>query len=59
MAVCRDNIELAKLLIKAGIDVNAKNFVGNTPLHWAVQKDNIEMAKLLIDSGAYVWTKRL
>lgn len=47
-----NNVELTKLLIKAGADVNAKGDFGNSPLHWAVMNDNIAIAKLLIKAGA-------
>lgn len=46
--------KLIKTLISGGVDVNAKNYFGETPLH--VVKD-IEMAKLLISKGANVNAK--
>lgn len=52
-----NNVELTKLLIKAGADVNAKGDWDHVPLHWAVMNDNIPIAKLLIKAGADVNAK--
>ena len=49
-----NNIDIIKLLIDKGTDVNVKNKIGNTPLYYA--KD-LEIAKLLIDNGADVNAK--
>lgn len=42
----------AKVLIKAGVDVNKAGDLGYTPLHVACMRGNLEMVRLLIDSGA-------
>ena len=47
-------INLAKLLILAGANVNAQDFNQNTPLHNASIKDNIDVAKYLISVRADV-----
>ena len=57
LAAYGDNMELAKLLIDSGADLEAKNENGETPLHLAAWGDNIEIAKFLIDSGADVNAK--
>ena len=44
--------ELARILIEAGADPNAKDNDGETPLHQAVEFENAEAAKLLIEAGA-------
>lgn len=48
LAAQNDMLELCKLLIKAGADVNAKNFLKSTPLHYAPKR----IAELLIENGA-------
>ena len=44
-------LELAKLLIKKGADVNSKNEWGDTPLDEAARYDSLEVAELLIKHG--------
>ena len=45
-------LELAKLLIDAGADVNAKDNEGNTALSIAIKNNNSEIIKMLINAGA-------
>ena len=46
-----DYLEIAKLLVQAGADVNAhKN--GRTALHWAAEKGDTAMADFLLSHGA-------
>lgn len=53
------NIEIIKLLIENGADVNQTNEHKSTPLHYAVELKNkgTEIIKLLIDKGADVNAK--
>ena len=51
-AAYRDNLETAKLLLKAGADVKARNRYGVTPLSLACTNGNAEMVKLFLDAGA-------
>jgi ankyrin repeat protein len=54
-AAWMDQIEAARLLIKNGADVNAKDFrSGYTALHWAASSDrnSSELVDLLLKSGA-------
>ena len=44
--------EIARLLIDAGVDVDAKDGFGDTPLHYAVFYDDVGMVQMLIDAGA-------
>lgn len=45
-------VEVAKLLIESGADVNARNRDGNTPLHSAAFFCRNEMVNLLLKNGA-------
>lgn len=46
-------LELVRLLIQEGADVNAGDEDGDTPLHWSMtKKGNFNVAKLLIENGA-------
>ncbi len=47
-------IEIARMLIDAGADVNIQNEEEDTPLHIATRWCNIKTIKLLLDSGADV-----
>jgi ankyrin repeat protein len=42
------------LLIENGTDVNARNYVKLTPLHYAAAYGNSDLADLLIKNGADV-----
>jgi ankyrin repeat protein len=56
IAVAHNEIEMAKLILDKGADVNvlSKGHKKATPLHYAVVCGNIEMASLLIAHGAQV-----
>jgi ankyrin repeat protein len=43
-------------LIKCGVDVNAKDSYGNTPLHYAARLKNPELIGMLLDAGADIDT---
>jgi uncharacterized protein len=45
---------IAAILIKAGANLNAKDRLGSTALHLAVERNQVEMAELLIDIGATI-----
>jgi hypothetical protein len=54
-AVGGGNVEIVKLLLGKGADVNAKEwYEDKTPLHYAVEGGNVEIVKLLLDKGANV-----
>ena|SRR5215467_7202711 len=49
----RENVEMVKLLIERGADVNVKDtFYGEAPIGWALSKKNAAIVKLLLDKGA-------
>ncbi|CAH8318254.1 unnamed protein product [Eruca vesicaria subsp. sativa] len=43
--------------IESGIQVNARDSEGRTPLHWAIDRGHLEIAKLLVDKKADVNAK--
>jgi len=51
-AVAKENIELCKLFIENGININSTQTQNVTPLHSAVHRGNLELVKLLITNGA-------
>ena len=53
-AIERGNIEIVKWHLSAGVDVNVKDGIGVTPLHFAVLGGHKELAELLIANGADV-----
>jgi len=51
-AAADGNIEAVKQHLSAGTDVNSKDDIGCTSLHWAVNYNHKEIAELLIEKGA-------
>ena len=47
-----NSMAIVELLVERGLDVNAQDCDGNTPLHLAMSPFQREVAKYLIDSGA-------
>lgn len=54
LATQSGNAKVARILIKAGADINQTNNVGNSLLWTAASSGHSEVAKLLIDEGAIV-----
>ena len=48
------NLDVARLFIEKGADVNIKNFWKKTPLYRAVEEGNVNKANLLLDNGGDV-----
>ncbi len=46
------HLDICRLLIDKGAQMEAKDFFGLTPLHWAAWEGHIEIARLLCDRGA-------
>ena len=51
-AAYRDNVEICRLLMLAGADVNARKEDGWSALHFAVERNGMELTQLLLDNGA-------
>lgn len=49
-----NNIDLLEQLINQGANINAKDYIGYTALHFACQEDHIESVKLLLLNNADV-----
>jgi len=45
-------IKAVKLLISKGADVNARDYLGSTPLHGTILWGSVDVIKLLLESGA-------
>ena len=56
-AIARDDIEVVKQHLAACADVNVKNKVGGTPLHFAALEGRKAIVELLITKGAQVNVK--
>jgi ankyrin repeat protein len=54
LAARRNDLEAARLLIEAGINIDQHGDLGRTPLHEAASHGHQEMVLLLIESGADV-----
>jgi hypothetical protein len=51
------DLEMVRGLLKDGVDVNARNELGDTALLWAVKKGRPDIVRLLLDRGAAVDAK--
>ena len=49
----KDHVEVARLLLDAGADIEAKTNWGDTPLRWAATLGNSNVAELLLARGAH------
>lgn len=53
-AVSRSHVEMAKLLIKNGARVGARDAQGNTPLHVAARTRSVAIVNLLLNNGSSI-----
>jgi uncharacterized protein len=51
-AAVNGHIEIARLLLQNGAEVNAKGYNGSTPLQFAAEEDNVDILHLLVENGA-------
>ena len=54
MAAALTNLDIVRLLLKHGADVDARVEHGDRPLHNAILADNVELVRLLLKAGARV-----
>ena len=57
LAVCRENLTIIEMILKAGADINEQDWLGNTPLHESMYKSPANLAqivRLLLKFGAQV-----
>ena len=53
LAIIEHDSDLAiKLIEEGGVDLNAQDSLGFTPLHYSGQERNIEVTKMLVNKGA-------
>ena len=53
-AVAKENIQLCKLYIQQGVEVNSVQTQNVTALHSAVHRGNLELTQLLVENGASI-----
>ncbi len=53
------NIEICRMLIDKGMDVNAENNMGLTPLHEAVKNGHIDVVRYLLSCGSDVTARSM
>jgi hypothetical protein len=46
------HIEITRLLLQNGAEVNARSNYGYTPLHWAAENGHVDILHLLVENGA-------
>jgi ankyrin repeat protein len=51
-AAWKDFLDVARLLIEKGAEVDARDEDGGTPLHTAAEEGSLDVARLLIEHGA-------
>ena len=51
-SIAKNKVEICKLFISAGIDINSRDDLGTPMLNVAVRNDNIELTKMLLEYGA-------
>jgi len=53
-AVSKNNLEIVRLLIESGANVNLQDYYKRSPISDAIKNENIEMVRLLVSLGADV-----
>jgi Ankyrin repeats (many copies) len=55
-ACCSGNVQVVKLLLEAGVNMNTTDKLERTPLMYALWYGNLQVAKLLLEAGANAHT---
>ena len=55
----RGDLEVAKLLLEKGADINFQNTIGDTALHCACVWGHLDVVKLLLEKGADIEIKNV
>ena len=48
------DLEMLKLLLKAGVDIETQNTMGHTPIHYAGNANQLEIVSYLAENGANI-----
>ena len=56
-AASRSHLDVVKLLVNVGANVDGADQFGSTPLFWAVRRGSPEVVRFLLESGAAVDTR--
>lgn len=51
-AAAYGDIEMARQLVEAGVDIKARGYIGNTALIYAAQEGHVEIVGILVEAGA-------
>ncbi|KAI9773692.1 MAG: hypothetical protein M1840_006966 [Geoglossum simile] len=54
IAVERDHLDIVRILLSAGVDINSKDSIGQTALYRATRRGSEVMVRMLLDNGAGV-----
>ena len=49
-----ERLEIVRIIIQNGAEINTKNLAGRSSLHFAVQTKELEVVKLLVQNGAQI-----
>jgi cytohesin len=52
IAAYKGHVEIVKILLDRGADLNAKDNTGHAPLHWAAIEGHVDVVRVLLDRGA-------
>ena len=50
--ICPDNVEIARLLLDIGMDINERDMDGNSALFYAITERKFNLIEFLLDNGA-------